>query len=64
MGRDKTFNKVKIRYWWPNMWADTVHLLKTCDICQKTNPKTKGVAPLLTPIKVRKAIPWHKVMAI
>ncbi|GBC34259.1 DDE-type integrase/transposase/recombinase [Rhizophagus irregularis DAOM 181602=DAOM 197198] len=47
---DETYRRVKIRYYWPQMFTDVRHYVRTCDECQRRG-KNRRVEPL-HPIKV------------
>lgn len=36
LGVEKTFQRLAIRYYWPNMFRTTAEYVKRCDICQRT----------------------------
>lgn len=35
-GVDKTMTRLQSRYWWPQMQAQVIDFIKTCDVCQKS----------------------------
>ena len=37
-GREGTLRKVAEHYWWPEMYADVIECLKTCEQCEKRVP--------------------------
>lgn len=47
---DETYRRIKIRYYWPQMYEDTRNYVKTCDECQRRG-KNKRTEPL-HPIKI------------
>lgn len=47
---DETYRRIKIRYYWPQMFEDVRNYVKTCDECQRRG-KNKRIEPL-HPIKV------------
>lgn len=47
---DETYRRIKIRYYWPQMYEDTRNYVKTCDECQRRG-KNKRIEPL-HPIKI------------
>lgn len=47
---EETYRKIKIRYWWPQMFEDVRNYVRTCDECQKRG-KNKRIEPL-HPIKI------------
>jgi hypothetical protein len=41
----KTYNKIRERYWWQNMYSETCHWVDTCKICAQKKghrPETVG----------------------
>ena len=60
-GRDKTYEKIASRFYWPLMSQDVRSLVQTCDTCQRTNDGkfSKEAAPL-HPIAVRPKV-WNMV---
>ncbi|GES99293.1 uncharacterized protein LOC105343682 [Rhizophagus clarus] len=42
---DETYRKIKIRYYWPQMFEDVRNYVKTCDECQRRayHPQTNGL---------------------
>ena len=55
LGTHKTYQKLRIRYWWKGMFKDTEHWCKSCvDCSMRKTPKTNLKAPLL-PIPVEGA---------
>ena len=34
-GAERTYQQLAKIYWWPQMWKDVQHYIRTCDICQK-----------------------------
>ncbi|GET04437.1 putative integrase core domain protein [Rhizophagus clarus] len=47
---DETYRKIKIRYYWPQMFEDVRNYIKTCDECQRRG-KNRRAEPL-HPIKI------------
>ena len=45
VGLDKTYDKIRSRYYWPNMYRDVVAHLEKCELCQARKMKQK-LAPL------------------
>ncbi|MBW0586257.1 hypothetical protein O181_125972 [Austropuccinia psidii MF-1] len=37
LSEDRTLERVKTRYWWPNWKKDVAEYFQTCDRCQKAN---------------------------
>ena len=33
-GRDITIARIRQKFWWPSIWKDVAHYVKTCDTCQ------------------------------
>jgi hypothetical protein len=47
---DETYRKIKLRYYWPQMFEDVRTYIRTCDECQR-HGKNKQIEPL-HPIKI------------
>lgn len=43
LGPEKTFQKLKNRFYWPNMQTDVTKWVKSCPICQKAKSLTKPI---------------------
>ena len=56
-GKDATYNKISIRFWWKGMYNDIQKYIKTCDSCQRRG--NKGGIGYLIPIKVGK--PFERI---
>ena len=55
LGPDKTYEKVRLRYYWPGMYKDIEHWCRSCiDCAMKKTPRNKSKAPLL-PIPIEGA---------
>ena len=64
-GRDKTYDRIASRFYWPEMSGDVREYVATCDICQRTNDGgkfAKATAPL-HPIKVEPEV-WRMVCVL
>jgi hypothetical protein len=59
-GTEKTYLKLSRNYFWPKMHQDIKEFVATCDICQKTKPKTHAPYGYLMPIPIP-AKPWEKI---
>ena len=60
-GRDKTYEKIASRFYWPEMAKEVRDYVASCDICQRTNDgKFVKAAPSLHPIKVEPEV-WKMV---
>jgi len=46
LGANKTFNKIKERFYWPRMQAAIEKYIRECDNCQKIKASIKSVAPM------------------
>ena len=55
----KTFDRVKVRYWWPQMYKFVEKYCKSCLDCQMKGSRTQLTPGLLKPIPVRG--PWRRV---
>ena len=60
LGRDKTFQKVKERYFWRGMFKDISDFVKKCMQCQYTNKKTETTVPEMIPVPIEPII-WSKI---
>jgi Integrase zinc binding domain len=49
VGSSKLFHKLATQFYWPRMWADIVHYIKTCNICQKIKTDKRGPIGKLHP---------------
>ena len=49
-GIDKIYALIKDRFYWPNMYAYVSMIVKSCDVCQKTNCDTKPPRAPLVPM--------------
>ena len=64
-GRDKTYDKIATRFYWPNLYNDVRQYVVACDICQRVNEAGGFVnsnVPL-HPIKVDPEV-WKMVYAL
>ena len=59
-GRDKTTQKIKLRYYWPSMNKDIEHYVKSCILCAQYNPRRKKAPGTLRPIKPPEGV-WQLV---
>ena len=41
-GRDKVVEKIEERYYWVGIIRDVLQVTKTCDKCQRANPKFRS----------------------
>ncbi|KII62308.1 Pro-Pol polyprotein [Thelohanellus kitauei] len=49
-GIDKTFNIIRNKFYWPNMYNNVYHIVSSCDICQKIKKPTYPHKARLIPI--------------
>ena len=59
-GWNKTYDKVKYRYWWPSMLSDVRHWVQSCTICQqrKTASRRTTVPRMARQLPSQ---PWEQV---
>jgi hypothetical protein len=57
LGISSTYNKIKERYYWPNIYEDIKQYVQTCDICQRRGHET--IRQDLTPIEVK--APFYRI---
>ena len=57
LGIDAVFEKVKERYYWPQMFDDIKDYVKTCDVCQRRGPPVRK-EPLI-PLEVKE--PFYQI---
>lgn len=50
LGFNKTYNKIRERYWWKNMYSETKNWIDTCKICAQKKGHRPENAGLLQPI--------------
>jgi hypothetical protein len=43
LGTQKTLDRITSNFYWPGITSDVKRFCRSCDICQKTIPKGKGV---------------------
>src|SRR6185437_13936138 len=60
LGKDKTLEQVKRRFYWPRMDADVLQYVRTCDACQRNKPSQLTTAGLLQPLPLPDH-PWQQV---
>ena len=60
LGKDKTLEQVKRRFYWPRMDADVLQYVRTCDACQRNKPSQQATAGLLQPLPIPDH-PWQQV---
>ena len=59
LGRDKTYEKLKKRYYWKGMFGDVQDFILKCTPCQRTNKLPSATKPELHPIPVTAV--WKQV---
>ncbi|KAI5751119.1 hypothetical protein M8J77_004425 [Diaphorina citri] len=52
LGAEKTYWKIKLKYYWPTMLNDITNYIKSCESCQKRKVSRTGKQGLLQPINV------------
>ena len=60
LGKDKTIESVKRRFYWPRMDVDIVSYVTGCDECQRNKPSQQAKIGLLQPLPVPDR-PWSQV---
>ncbi|MCX6040304.1 MAG: RNase H-like domain-containing protein [Caldilinea sp.] len=60
LGRDKTFEAVTRRYWWPTVYRDVDEYVRTCPACQLAKQRYGKVAGKLQPLPIP-LYPWEQV---
>jgi hypothetical protein len=60
LGKDKTLEQVKRRFYWPRMDADVLQYVRTCDACQRNKPSQQATPGLLMPLPIPD-YPWQQV---
>lgn len=51
-GFARTYNRLRVTYYWPQMSKDIERYVNTCDYCQKTKPRRHGKQGYLQPIPI------------
>ena len=57
LGIDAVFEKVKERYYWPQMFEDVRNYVRTCDVCQRRGPPERKEP--LVPLAVKE--PFYQI---
>src|ERR1041384_865811 len=57
LGVDAVFDKVKERYYWPQMYEDIKNYVSSCDTCQRRGAQVRKV--MLVPLEVKE--PFHRI---
>jgi hypothetical protein len=60
LGKDKTLEQVKRRFYWPGMDADVLKYVRSCEACQRNKPSQQATAGLLQPLPIPTR-PWQQV---
>jgi len=60
LGKDKTIEQVKRRFYWPRMDSDVLQYVRTCDACQRNKPSQQSTPGLLQPLPIPDH-PWQQV---
>ena len=47
LGVEKTFQRLAVAYYWPNMFRDVANYVKQCDVCQRTKVEQANPAGLM-----------------
>lgn len=59
-GRDKTFSKIRQRYYWPSMHKDITNYIRSCLACTQNNPRRQKPPGSLRPITPPEGV-WQLV---
>ena len=59
LGREKTFARVALRYYWPRYYAETQEYVRNCETCQRFKPEQRAPAGLMGRRIVER--PWQVV---
>ena len=60
LGKDKTIEQVKRRFYWPGMDAEIQQYVTSCDSCQRNKPSQQATMGLLQPLPIPER-PWQQV---
>ena len=60
LGKDKTIDQVKRRFYWPRMDAEIQTYVTGCDSCQRNKPSHQAKIGLLQPLPIPER-PWQQV---
>jgi hypothetical protein len=52
LGKDKTTEQLKRRFYWPGMDADVLRYVSSCDECQRNKPSQQATPGLLMPLPI------------
>jgi len=47
LGIEKTYQRITVNYFWPNLFRDVMNYIRTCDICQRTKVEQASPAGLM-----------------
>ena len=47
LGTEKTYQRVAVSYFWPNLFRDVTEYVRRCDLCQRTKVEQTGPAGLM-----------------
>jgi transposase InsO family protein len=59
-GADRTYLRMKDRYFWKKMWRDTQRYVAGCDLCHRTNHRSGKPMGLLQPLPIAKGR-WQRI---
>lgn len=60
LGKDKTTEQLKRRFYWPGMDEEIRQYVTSCDSCQRNKPSQQAMAGMLMPLPIPPR-PWHTV---
>ena len=52
VGVTKTYKRVRVNFWWPEMQGSIRSYIKSCEICQRNKAPTLKPAGLLQPLEI------------
>jgi len=56
---NKTFKRIKVKYFWPGMKGQIFNYVRSCDACQRTKADRKKIVGFF--LRFGKSQPWERV---